>query len=451
VSNQTQAIETQEFKNDTVAVKVARQPGCKLHMEIAITPTAVQACYAKALKNVRNEVSIPGFRKGKAPEATVLKNFAAPIEKEWRELVLKTAFYEAVSLTRLEPLTNQSITRSSLKKCSKEEGAEAHFDYETHPHIPDVNVKDLHVELAEAKKVPESMVDAEIEKERLRLAQSEEVSDPEYTVKAGDFVEVDLDVLENPARNVFQGRLFHVSKEHMPDWAFDAVIGLKTNESKEVMVAPESADPHHVHTDECNHDTTPKQCRILIATIKRGALPEVDATFAKKVGFDSVEELRAKVRAGLEKYQENMAADISRSTVANKLLETYAIELPDQLVRAEIQTRLPHVRQYFEQKEGALPEGVAKTSDEEIKQQVLSISYAYLCCLFLTKKIAIQNGLKYDVNYNDLMNELMQEQFTPVEHRVIFQGMQPEEVRARLEIRLTIRKTLDWVISQLKK
>ena len=44
-----------------------------------------------------------------------------------------------------------------------------------------------------------SRIDAEIEKERLRLAQSEEVTDLEYTVQAGDFVEVDLDVLENPA------------------------------------------------------------------------------------------------------------------------------------------------------------------------------------------------------------------------------------------------------------
>lgn len=449
MSNQTHTADAQEFKNDTVQVKVTRQPGCRVHLEIMISPEAVQASFAKAIKNVRNEVSIPGFRKGKAPEATVLKNFAAPVEREWRELVLRNGFYEAVSLTRLEPLTAQSISRSSLKKCSKEEGAEAHFDYETHPFIPDVNIQDLQVALTAPKEVQESMVDAEIEKERLRLASTEEITDPEYKVQPGDFVEVDLDVLENPARNVFQSRLFHVSKEHMPDWAYDAILGLKTNESKEVMVAPENADPDHVHSDSCNHD--PKQCRILVATIKRGALPVADDTFAKKVGFETIQELRAKVRAGLEKYQENIAADISRSAVANQLLETYSIELPDQLVRAEIQTRLPHVRSYFEQKEGALPEGAKKTSDEELKQQVLSIAYAYLCCLFLTKKIALQNGLKYDVNYNDLMNELMQEQFTPVEHRVIFQGMQPDEVRARLEIRLTIRKTLDWVISQLRK
>lgn len=131
------------LSNDTTSITLVKSPGCQVHIEATVTALATQAGYEKAFKNVKKEVSIPGFRKGKAPDNVVLQNFASQIDREWRTIVLRTAFNESLQLCKLKPFSDNSVKRAEVKKCSKEEGSLCVFDFESEPEVPDVDPSSL--------------------------------------------------------------------------------------------------------------------------------------------------------------------------------------------------------------------------------------------------------------------------------------------------------------------
>ena len=64
-----------EYANDLLKVKVHRKPSCKIELEVEAEVSLVKEAHKKAVKVVGKEVTIAGFRKGKAPEELVEKNF----------------------------------------------------------------------------------------------------------------------------------------------------------------------------------------------------------------------------------------------------------------------------------------------------------------------------------------------------------------------------------------
>ena len=124
-------IEKNNFSNEFVDVSIIRNPGCEVHMEVKVSKKAVEAAYKKALHNIRKEVEISGFRKGKAPEEVVVKNYKGNIEKEWRGIVTRTAYNDGCDLTKVRPLSQNSIHNVQIRKISLEDGAEVVIDFES--------------------------------------------------------------------------------------------------------------------------------------------------------------------------------------------------------------------------------------------------------------------------------------------------------------------------------
>src|SRR3989339_858183 len=99
----------QELASDNVKVVVSQEPGCHITFHLTVPPQVAQAGYNKAIRAVNKEVSLPGFRKGKAPEKLVIQHYSKYVDREWRTLVMDTAFREAVELTQIRPLHQQAV------------------------------------------------------------------------------------------------------------------------------------------------------------------------------------------------------------------------------------------------------------------------------------------------------------------------------------------------------
>ncbi len=450
MQNQLQEIQQEQtLENENVRIKYTKSPGCKVHLEVSVLPLAIQAAYEKAFKAVKKEVSLPGFRKGKVPDEVVTKNYASHVEREWKDLCLRTAFIEAISLAKLQPLSKNSIKRSFLKSCSKESGAEAIFDYECEPQIPSIDLKAIETKLEAQKSITNEDLDWEIKKQRVRHATFEEVQ--ERAVQEGDYVELDLDVIENPAHNVFTGRLFCVSKEEMPKWAYELALGMQLNESKESKIAPnehsdEQCTEKHEHTDACSHGSVEaKLCRITCTAIKRAILPEVDEEFAKKFGFNTAEELKEKIKEMLQRDADLVAKEQTRSKLAFELLQKYPVDLPSSLVEAEIGARFRYVKKLADQERGSLP--ASADDDQELKAMVASEVHNFFSCMYLLNTIARQ--LQISVTQEELVEEITFETQALAPHqRLVYPGIDPNEARNRMFMRVMMRKALDYLIEQ---
>lgn len=440
--------DVQELKNDALSVKITKQPGCRVLLDITVQPAGVEAAYEKAFKNVRKEVSIPGFRKGKVPDEIILKNYASHIEREWKDIVLQTAFQEAVILTKAIPLSKNSVKRSQLKKCSKTEGAEAHFEYEAEPIIPTIDVKRLQTKPVIARAVTDDDIEWELKKHRMNNATFEDVTD--RPVQEGDFVEIDVDVIEDPAHNVFTNRLFHVTPDDMPKWAYNEIIGMQVNEAKEAKATLDTCDDKrsfipHVHSESCGHNE-PKLCRILLTAIKKGVLPDANDDLAKKYNLESMDEMRKKIRELLERMTKEMAQDATRSQIQEELSQLYPIDVPQTLFNAEVTARLRHLKQASHQKDGALP--MSEAQEKSLKTTLEAIVYDFLSSMYLLNSI-IQKE-KFQVSQEEFLQEVTAEtSHLPPEHRLVFPGIDMNEARNRMFMRVTMRKAIDHIISQL--
>lgn len=427
-----------ELQNENIKAKITHKPGCQVRMDVDVTPVGVKAAFDKALKNVRKEVSLPGFRKGKVPEQMLQHNFAHAIEKEAREILLQTAFTEALTLAKIQPFTRNSLKRSELKKCSKETGATALFELEAEPTIPEIDYKNIEAKPVEPRALDDKAVTRSYRQLQLMHATWEPVEG--RACKDGDYVELDIDVTEHPAHNVCINHLFLVKKDEMPKWLYDAVIGMNVDESKEVEAKQSPEDPSHVIVYEDAAAT--KQSRVTLKAIKKAQLPEENDEFAKKFGAQSVDDLKKFVEERLKREEEEYAHELARYNLRRELLQKYPFDLPQSLVDAEVRGRLAFCKQGSDMKKGALPNDPSKES--ALKAQIEAESRGFFMWMFLMRQVTPQ--AEVSITQQELEHEFSQQMQLPRQQKLIYAGLAPDEVRNRLVMMIMMRKCEDYLL-----
>ncbi len=65
----------EELVSDDVRVSIQKKPACLVEFHVRASKRLVEKARLDAVKAVNKEVSLPGFRKGKSPDAMILKKF----------------------------------------------------------------------------------------------------------------------------------------------------------------------------------------------------------------------------------------------------------------------------------------------------------------------------------------------------------------------------------------
>src|SRR5580704_14680134 len=106
----------QEFSSSEVRFSIHRKPSCSIEFEVEALTPLVQSAHKKALKTVAKEITIPGFRKGKAPDELVLKNYPETVDKKWQEIIADLAFRECEKLAKVPLLHRDARIVYKMKK-----------------------------------------------------------------------------------------------------------------------------------------------------------------------------------------------------------------------------------------------------------------------------------------------------------------------------------------------
>ncbi len=372
--------------NDTVNVSVERAPGCLVKFTIVVEPKAVVAAYAKALKNINKEVSIPGFRKGRAPTGLIQDRFASQIEQEARDIVLQTAFSDALELTKIYPLREEgSVKRPNIQKCSKTEGAQFTIEFETRPTIPSVDIQDIRLKKIEPRPVTPDMVEHSLKNLRLHYIEWEEIHD--RAVQKGDYIDVDVDTLEEPKHQLMTNTRVGVNEEQMPPWLLNLVVGMKVGESKEGI------------------DPTPEKDIKLLVTVKallNGKQPELNDEFAKKLGLDTAEALKQKVTERLEQQSKLEQERLEFNELERYLDERYPFDLPESYIQGETKGRVErHIQKL---KEDKISEKDIRMHMKEIQETMRQRAIQQLRNYFLFHQVATEQHI--EISADDVTQEL---------------------------------------------
>lgn len=381
MSTQETELSQSTKSNDNVTVIVTRQPNCLVKFELFVTPRATTAAYIQALKNVNKEVSIPGFRKGKAPDRLIIERYSSQIHKEWVDTVLQTGFNEAVHLTHLQPLKDGILKRPIVQECSQEKGAKFILEFETKPAIPSVKVSDLQLKKIPSKPVTDLQREQALENILGRFTDYEPIE--ERAVQKEDFVDLNVDTAEDPPRHLINNQRAHVTEKGLPKWILEKVIGLKAGESIEGETEIESSNPD-------SNTPAMTRFRITVNAIWKGVTPAIDDELAKRTGLKSIDELHKKIEEKIKEENDFDAYQHQVKELENCLIEKYPLEIPQSLVNTDKENRL---KRYKEQLKREDQEEYWRVNQARIEENMEKSSRKSLQLYFLMHRIATEHGL----------------------------------------------------------
>lgn len=381
---------TQSFSNDQLQVTVTKEPLCKALFDITVQPAAVVAAYQKAIKNVSKEVSIPGFRKGRAPENFIIEKFPSQIDQEWKDTVLNTAFIEALSLARLQPLKTGKTKLLKFPECSKETGAKFVIEFEVTPMIPQIVPSELHL-----KKIAPKEVTPKLEADFLARVQRQSATFEPVTgrpVQEGDFIDLEIEALNPEPRRLAFDKHLEVAENGLTPWIREKVIGLNIGENVEAAwQTPEG---------EAQSSFTGEPVRFTVHAIYTGQIPAADDELAKKVGLPSLDALKEKLRERLNQDVEAVAQERREAELKALLKSKYPFDLPHSMIEEEATARF---NEYLKVNKDEGRE-IEKGHLAGIKAEFERISQDQLQFFFLLRRFIAEQ--KIELTEADINNEL---------------------------------------------
>lgn len=431
--------QAQELSNNLVRFTVNKKPACRVEFDVHTTKELNISAKNKALKAIAKEVSLPGFRKGKAPEALILKNFAKDFDKQWQEQIANIAFQECEKLAKVPMLSKEARVSFQMKSHS-EDSANLLLSFETEPEIPSVDPKTFKAEHVERPVVNEEKISETIRQVRFFFADWKKVEG--RGVQEGDFVLLDVNVIENdPHQPLFIDTRFEVSSKYMASWMKELVLGKHLHDEVEGISKPD-ADAKD------KEDFKEQKVRIKIKGIDSAVLPEMTEDFLKKLGVSSEEELKSSIEKLLTKQADEHVKEKMQEQVNNYLLQQYPFDLPATLIEKEAQFRMrqlgqdPSFQKYWQSQS---PEEKKKTLESIYGQSEKAVRMFYMC-----RKII--SDAKISISPADLPKPAS----TPLEilmdpDQMLHYHENSEVKHAEALSKLVLEKAADFVISNSQK
>lgn len=290
----------------------------------------VEKAKKQAAKTLSERVSIPGFRKGKAPlhilEQTYGKGY---ILDEASEILVQKAAQDCIKMFSLVP-----VTQMIPKVVTLEDGKNFVFTLTFTPY-PEVKIGEY--KNLEAEKVVEPVTDEDVEKRlnEMREHHANMVDAAEGdTVQDGDFITLNFEGSVDGEK--FEGGSAEdypltIGSHSFIDNFEDQLIGAKVGEEREIKVT----FPEDYHVKTLAEKPAIFKCKI--NTIKHKELPALDDEFAKKASkFETLAELKAELRKNLETAADRRALRDQQEKVVEKAVENMTVDVPPVMIENRI-------------------------------------------------------------------------------------------------------------------
>ncbi len=282
-------------------------------------------------KEIRKTAKVPGFRPGKAPLNIIKRNFKEEIK-------------DALVRTFLPKELSKVIEKENLKLLSDPVIKEIDFDIdkgkfkvllllEVKPEI-DLKKEDytgIKVKKT-TRKIGEEDVDKVIEGLRNQFVQWKKV---DRECKEGDLVELEYETEIEGQEKPVKGSVAVVlgQKQLWPEVESE-VLGKKSGEEGEVEFT--ASDNKEVYGEAAGKKV---KLKFKVKAVKEKELPEVNDDFAKKLGFESVKEMRKKIREDLEISEETREQEEVEDQIIDHLLSKVSVPVPPSLFNLEVRAQ----------------------------------------------------------------------------------------------------------------
>ena len=330
----------------------------RVKLTVAVTPEELRPSIDHAYEHIAEQVSIPGFRKGKVPPPII-------DQRVGRSEVLNHAVSEG-----LDKIFQDAVREEKIRTLGRPEADVAEWpkvqdfsgdlvvtiEVDVRPEFDLPDYEGLSLEVAEAKVSADDIQD-ELDSLRSRFGTLVTVDRP---ARKGDFVTIDL-VAKIDDREVDTAN--SISYELGSGELIEGI-----DEALETLTAGETTTFESKLLGGDNEGDT-AEITVSVSAVKERELPEADDDFAQIASqFDTIKELKDDLKEQLGKSKVFGQGVEARDQIVDKLLESVEIPVPQKLIDDEVHRHLENENRLQDDVHRA---EVAESSEKTFRSQIL--------------------------------------------------------------------------------
>ncbi|MEW6515990.1 MAG: trigger factor [candidate division FCPU426 bacterium] len=403
--------------------------------DVTVPSEDVAEAFTQAVEKLQQQVSLPGFRKGKVPKDVISKKYVQEIRDEVFENLFARSYPEALEQTRSVP-----IDRPRLEKMTLDEGQPLAYQVVVDV-LPAVKVSAYRGLKLQKKKIQVTDQDVAEVLEKLRQqqallepvadrpAQAQDLATVEYTGR------LDGQVISGAQASNQMVELG--SGQTLPDFE-QAILGMRPEETKQFPVA----FPADYHAPDVAGKTL--EFTLTLKGLQQKKLPELDDALAQQMGqFQNLDELKTRIRADLTAEKERQNRLLLQDGIMKELGKTTQVKVPQVLVDRSLKSL------YQEHRQRAAQFGRAEEPEEPFKSKHRESVDFELRARLALREIALLENLAVSQEEINLEVERLARgarQSADVIRAYLTRNQGWEDLRDRLRD----EKTLDVIIANAK-
>lgn len=297
-------------------------------LSIEIPAAQVQGAFQRVFQGIQKDVTIKGFRKGKAPLSTIKSMYGDRVAQDVVQDLIQKHYAQALTEHKLEPISYPEFEFDTPAE-DKDFAFTANFDIR--PEVALKKYEGLEVE-KEKFEFDEKKVNDVLENIRSSRASLESITD-DRAAKNGDVAIIDFEgfVGGTPLENGSgKDHNLELGAKQFIEGFEEGIVGMKKGESKTLSL--KFPDPYH----SVDLAGKPVDFKVTLKDIKTKVLPELNEEFILSLGGPKdLEALKTSIREDLQSSEKKRIEDAFKNRVLKTLVKENPVEVPASLLKEQ--------------------------------------------------------------------------------------------------------------------
>lgn len=412
---------------------------CQVALTIEVEPDKVGQAFDRAYREYGKYVSVPGFRKGKAPLSFVKQRIPeADVRQRTAEMLVEPAYASALEQEGIDPFALPKLELVQLDADGKPFIFKAVV-----PLRPEVELG-TYTGLTVVKKkytLTDENVDAQLDMMRQRAAEYPIAERPAQT---GDLVVAELSALVDIRPEAAEARptMIEIGSDNIPGFDEQLVGMNKGDEKTFALTYPEN----YPDAELAGQDV---EFTVVVNELHEKKVPELDDALATKLSngrYETLTALKADLRADMEKSLVQSSESESDSSLLDQIIEGSTVKFPPVLVETEVDDDVKQLLERLERQNVTIDEyleRIGKSREQIVSEFTEAAAKRIQIGLVLGKVSETETLTLSDADLDAALAErAVQERTTPAAVRAMLEnssGM--DELRNRAQA----KKVLDFL------
>jgi len=312
-------------------VKNVERNGNQATVVVEIDKELMESGVNKAYMKARKSIMIPGFRKGKAPRKMIEAMYGAHVfYEDGLEEIFPEIYQFAIVDQELKAVGRPTLADMQI---SDDHIVTLTLTTDVYPEVTLGDYKGLEIEKNEVS-VSDEQVQAELDRMAQNVASTETV---DRTAEMGDTANINFEGFDNGVPfDGGKGENYDLklgSGSFVPGFE-EQVVGMAAGEEKDIDIT----FPEDYHAELAGK---PVVFHVKVNSVTTTNVPAQDDEFAKDVSeFDTLEELKADIRAKALEQAEKQAQSAFEQACVDKAAENTTVDMPNGLIEAELDNQM---------------------------------------------------------------------------------------------------------------